>query len=75
MHLISSDIDPDLRQIINAWHDLPDAVKARILDIAKPYARTPDADRRRADVLDALRQAHADDQSGDRTYKPKGGKA
>lgn len=41
MHLISSDIDPDLRQIINAWHDLPDAVKARILDIAKPYARTP----------------------------------
>jgi len=64
----AAQIDPDLRQIIDAWHDLPDAAKARILDTVKPYCRTPDRDARREAVQDALRQAHSDDQSQDRTY-------
>jgi hypothetical protein len=63
--------DPDLRLIVAHWPDLPDAVKARILDIAKPYARTPDPTARREAVQDALRQAHSDDQTQDRTYEGK----
>jgi len=64
----AAQIDPDLRQIIGAWRDLPDAVKARILDVVRSEIHTPDTDRRRANVLDALRQAHSDDRQADATY-------
>lgn len=67
------DFDPDLAFIVAHWHSLPDRVKREIRDTVQPYAKTPDADARRQAVLDALRQAHDDDQNGDRTYRPKGG--
>ena len=33
-------IDPDLQAIINRWSDLPEAVKASILSMAKESSRT-----------------------------------
>ena len=63
------DFDPDLRQIISAWHDLPDRVKQQIMSMVEPYTKTPDPDRRRADVLDALSRAHSDDRQGDRMHE------
>jgi len=66
----SAQTDPDLRQIIDAWHSLPDRVKREIRDTVQPYAKTPDAAARRVAVLDSLRQAHDDDQ---RNCEPKGG--
>lgn len=66
--MISSDTDPDLAFVVEHWHDLPDAVKARILDVVKPYAKTPDATARRQAVEQALQQAHNPDRAKDRTF-------
>jgi len=36
---LQSDFDPDLRQIIDAWPDLPDDVKRNILHLVKTHGR------------------------------------
>lgn len=69
MHQISSDIDPDLAFVVAHWHDLPDAVKARILDIVRSETWTPDAAARREAVQAALQQAHSDDRQADRMHE------
>lgn len=66
--MISSDTDPDLAFVVEHWHDLKPAVRRTILDVVRSEIRTPDTDRRRAAVLDALRQAHSDDRQADATY-------
>ena len=57
--------DPDLAFIQDRWPDLPDWVKADILTTVKRYAKTPDAERRRTAVQDALRKAHEPQQDAD----------
>ncbi len=48
---------PDLRAVVESWSLLPAAVRRKITSIVR--GRVPvDADRRRADVQDALRRAH-----------------
>ncbi|MBP8911869.1 MAG: hypothetical protein KBI32_10240 [Phycisphaerae bacterium] len=55
-----------MKQIIDAWSDLKPAVRAMILDMVQSETHAPDVDRRRADVLEALEQAHNDDRTQDR---------
>lgn len=61
--------DPDLALIVEHWHDLPDDAKRNIQHVVKSYAKTPDPTARREGVRAALEQAHATDQSQDRTYE------
>ncbi|MCL5280503.1 MAG: hypothetical protein M1376_11415 [Planctomycetes bacterium] len=60
--------DPDLREVMAAWPDLPADVKRPILYVCRSYARPVDAARRRADVLDAMTQAQSEDRRQDRHY-------
>jgi len=54
----------DLREVVDGWVNIPDLVKAKILFVVRSYCRKVNPDRRRADVMDALQQAHSDERRG-----------